>query len=330
MATNFDQMLIKRAKEYLRITDFDQMLERVIEYPKRKLSVAVAQDHTVLKAVKRAYEEEVADSILVGDKSEILRIAEEREIDISRAEIINKPDHIDAARQAVELVSSGDADIVMKGYIHSDDFLRAVLDRDIGLRSGYLMSHIYIIEVPLYNRLLFITDGGMNIAPTLVEKTQIILNAVYLAHIFGIEEPKVAVLSAVELVNPAMPSTIEAALLKTMSDRGQFPSCIVDGPLALDNVVSIEAAKHKGIVSPVAGQADIILAPDVEAGNTLAKSYIYLAGGRAVGVVIGARAPVVLTSRADSAETKFLSIATAVLMIDIQRTYRVKIGKIRY
>jgi len=306
------------------------MLEKIKEYPKKKLSVAVAQDPSVLEAIQRAYEEEIADSILEGDKSEILRIAEEIESDISYMEIIDEPDIIKAARGAVELVSSGKADIVMKGYLHSDDFLRAVLDRDIGLRTGYLMSHIYIIEVPQYNRLLFITDGGMNIAPSLEEKAQIILNAVYLANIFGIEKPKVAALSAVELVNPAIPSTIEAALLKTMSDRGQFPGCIVDGPLALDNVLSLAAAKHKKIISPVAGQADIILVPDVEAGNTLAKSHIFLARGRAAGGVIGARAPVVLTSRADSAETKFLSIAAAVLVVDVHRTSRVKIGKIHY
>ncbi len=192
------------------------------------------------------------------------------------------------------------------------------------------MSHVFLLEARSLGRLLFVTDGAMNIAPDLEQKAQIILNAVYLARAFGVEEPKVGVLAAVEVVNPKMPVTIDGAALAGMSARGQFPFCVVDGPFAMDNAVSQEAARIKGLSGPVAGLCDILLAPDIEAGNLLAKTFAFLSGGRVAGLLIGAAAPVVLTSRADSAEARLCSVAAAVLTAGMSRDGRLRIGKLRY
>jgi len=192
------------------------------------------------------------------------------------------------------------------------------------------MSHTFLLEVPHLNKLLLVTDGAMNIAPDLVTKAAIIMNAVYLAHLLGNPRPKVGVLAAVELVNPNMPATLDAAALSTMELRGQFPNCIVDGPFAMDNAISVEAAQIKGIPGEVAGQCDILLVPSIEAGNILVKTFSFLSGGRTAGVLTGATAPVVLTSRADDPEAKMLSIATAVLMAGLQRDSRLKIGKVHF
>jgi phosphate butyryltransferase len=218
----------------------------------------------------------------------------------------------------------------MKGHLHTDDFLRGLLDKETGLRSGHIMSHVYILETKPLGRLTLVTDGAMNVAPDLPTKADIVMNAVYLARLLGVQMPKVCCLAAVELINPEMPATLEAAALAKMSDRGQFPECQVDGPFALDNAVSLLAAQTKKINSPCAGQADILLVPDIEAGNILAKSFSFLCGGRVAGVLVGAAAPVVLTSRADSAEAKLYSIATAVYMSDMKRDGRTKIGKVHY
>jgi len=231
----------------------------------------------------------------------------------------------------VRLVSSEKADILMKGYVHTDDFLRGILNKEWGLRTGSIMSHVYVAEIREQDKLVFITDAAMNIAPTLEQKAAILLNVVHLADIFGIEDPKVAVMAAVELVNPAMPATVEAASLAKMADRRQYvPACTVDGPFALDNAVSARAARHKKIGGPVAGQADILLVPNIEAGNMLAKSLVYFGGHRLVGLLIGAKAPVVLTSRADTAESKLLSIAAAVLNVNVKRALKLKVGKVHY
>ena len=311
--------------------NFDSLLSEISRYPVKKVAVAAAQDHTVLEAAIRAKKEKVAETVLVGDESKIIQIAETRELDIEGIPIESFADEIEAAGRAVELVSSGEADIVMKGYIHTDDFLRAVLNKEKGLRAGVLMSHVFVAEFYGRDRFLLITDGAMNIAPDLERKAEIVLNAVHLAHAIGFEKPRVAALAAVELLNPGMPATVEATCLHKMSERGQFsPACYVDGPFALDNAVSEIAAAHKGITGEVAGKADILLVPNIEAGNILAKSLVYFANARIAGIVIGARRPVVLTSRADTAESKFYSIALGVYLTNIERHLKLKIGEVHY
>lgn len=310
---------------------FDELLDLIKDKPVRTVAVAAADDHTVIEAAHAACQANIARTILIGHKEGILRKAAEINFPLDTQDVIDEPDDIKAAAQAVALTAAGKADIVMKGYIHTDDFLRAVLKRDQGLRSGVVMSHVFIIEVPAFDKFLFITDGAMNIAPDLQQKAEIILNAVHLANLFGITKPKVAVLGAVELVNPNMPATLDATVLAKMSQRNQFrPEVIIDGPFALDNAISLIAAKHKGITGPVAGSADILMVPNIEAGNMLAKSLVYLGKYRLAGVLVGAAAPVVLTSRADSAEAKMLSMGAAVMMVNAQRQLRLKIGKLHY
>jgi phosphate butyryltransferase len=308
--------------------DFDGVLEAIKPYPKRRVAVAVGQDDAVLAAVARAEQESVADGVLVGDEALIREVAERTGSSLEGIEIVHEPDKELAARKAVQLVSSGDCHIFMKGKIHSDDFLRAILDKEVGLRTKRLLSHTFILEVDRPKRhLLFVTDGAMNIAPDFEQKAQIATNAIALARLFGVEQPKVAALAGVELVNPKMPATQDAAVLALMSYRGQFEAGIVEGPLALDIAVSEEAARVKGVKNPVAGQADILLVPTLECGNILVKTFSHLAGGRTAGLVLGARAPVVLTSRADTAEAKFLSIACAVYAANMQAVH-VKVGKV--
>ncbi len=310
---------------------FDELLKHIEDYPIRKVVVAAAQDPYVIQAVAEAGEKSIAESILVGDETEIRSIAESAEISLERIPIIDEVDPVRAVSVAVQIVSSGEADILMKGYIHTDDFLRGVLNREYGLRTGSIMSHVFIAEISDMNRLLFITDGAMNVNPDLEQKAAILLNAVHLANIFGVSNPKVAVLAAVELVNPAMPATVEAACLAKMAERNQYvPSCTVEGPLAMDNAVSLIAAKHKKISGPVAGQADILLVPNIESGNMLVKSIVYLGAHRLMGLLVGAKAPVVLTSRADTTESKLLSIIGAVRMVNVTRSLRLKVGKVHY
>ena len=311
--------------------NFDQLLGMIKHKPVRTIAVGAANDHTVLEAALMAEKQKIARTILVGQKAGILDKAAKINLQLDEAAVIDEPDPAKAAVKAVELASTGRADIVMKGHIHTDDFLRAVLQKENGLRAGVLMSHVFIIEVPEFKRLIFITDGAMNIAPDLEQKAQIILNAVHLTNLFGVMKPKVSVLAAVELVNPNMPVTLDATVLAKMSQRDQFrPLVTIDGPFALDNAISEMAAKHKGIGGPVAGQADILMVPDIEAGNMLAKSLVYFAHCRIAGVLVGAKTPVVLTSRADSAEAKMLSMAAAVMMVNAQRMLRLKIGKLHY
>lgn len=312
------------------ITKFDEVFERIKSHPKKQVAVAVAHDPTVLEAVIMADELDITDYILVGDVKKILEISNEYGFEIKENKIFNEPSTIGAVQKAVELVSTNKADILMKGFINTDDFLRGVLRKEGGLRTGKVMSHVYVLESAALNRLLFITDGSMNIHPDLETKCSIILNSIYLANIFEIEEPKVAITTAIELANPKMPSTIDAAVIAKMSQRGQFSGKIIDGPLALDNAISPWAAEHKGIGGPVAGQADIVVVPTIEAGNILCKAHVYLTGGNLAGVVIGASAPIVLTSRADTAQSKLNSIATAVLMANMERTLSIKFGKVHY
>jgi phosphate butyryltransferase len=309
--------------------NFDQLLNSVKSEPPRRVSIAAANDPASLQAAYLAFKEKLATTTLVGDSRRINKVARDEGIDIGHAEMVNEPDDIRAAHKAVALVSEGKADIAMKGHLHTDDFLRAVLDKDTGLRSGSVMSHVFVVELP--DRLLFVTDGAMNIQPDIVQKAEIVLNAVHLANIFGIRKPKVAALAAVELVNPKMAATMDAGALNTMWTRGQFsPDFTMDGPLAMDDAVSPEAARRKGIGGPVAGAADILLVPDIEDGNILTKSLIHIAGRRAAGILVGASAPVVVTSRADSSETKMLSIAAGVLTSNVKRRLRLKIGKVHF
>ncbi len=312
------------------IQTLDDIVAAVRDRPMKTVAVAVAEHESVLGAIRQAGEWGIAEAVLVGDRDEIAAEAEKAELDLAHVSVIHEPSDLRAAATATELVSSGRADILMKGQIHTDDFLRAVLNKEKGLRGGYLMSHVFILETTALGRLTMVTDGAMNIAPDLVAKAAIILNAVYLAQLLGVEEPKVGVLAATEVVNPDMQATVDAAVLSKMSERRQFPSCCIDGPFALDNAVSELAAQIKRIGGPVAGNCDILLVPAIEAGNMLAKSFVYLGGGRVAGVLVGASAPVVLTSRADTAESKLYSIATAVLMADMRRAGRLKIGKVHF
>jgi phosphate butyryltransferase len=296
---------------------FDEVLHKAKDYGPKKMAVASAGAEDVLKAVEAARKEGLTDSILVGDKKEIIQIAEKMGINPANYEIIDKPDKTETARCAVELVRNKKASILMKGMMGTARLLQAVLDKEIGLRTNRLLSHVYTLEIKNYNRLLTITDGAMSISPDLKQKAQIIQNAIYYAHSMGIKKPKVAVVAALELVNPDMPATIDAACLAKMSERGQIVGGIVDGPLAFDNAISKEAAEHKGIESPVSGEVDIVLVPNIESGNIFAKGLVYLAKAVPAGLLLGAKVPVVLVSRSDSAQSKLYSIALGVLMSEM-------------
>lgn len=290
----------------------------VIRYAKERgpktISVACSQDKEVLIAVDMAKKEGIANAILVGDIEKTNTIANELNIDLSGYDLIDEKDLTQASLKAVSLVSEGKADMVMKGLVDTSIILKAVLDKEVGLRTGKVLSHVAVFDVNGYDRLFFITDAAMNLAPDLQTKKQIIENACIVAHALDIEEPKVAAICAKEKVNPKMPDTVDAKELEDMCKNGEIKGCIVGGPFALDNAVSEEAAKHKGMDNPIAGKADILLAPDIEAGNILYKSLVFFAESKNAGVIVGAKAPIILTSRADSEETKLNSIALGVLM----------------
>ena len=280
------------------------------------VAVAAAADRWVLEAVSKAITEEMASFILFDDEEQIHALLK-REfphlLATEKVKIHHSVDATEAAVQSVKAVSVGHAHVVMKGNLATSIILRAVLNSEYGLRTGKILSHVAAFEVPGYNRLLFITDAAMNIAPDLEEKAQIIRNAIAAAHACGVQKPLVAPLAAVETINPSMVSTTDAASLFMMNKRGQITGCLVDGPLALDNAVSIQAAEQKGITGDAAGKADILLVPDIEAGNILYKSLMYFANAKVGSIIQGAKAPIVLTSRADSAETKVYSLALAIL-----------------
>ncbi|MGO5075771.1 phosphate butyryltransferase [Clostridium sporogenes] len=296
------------------IKSFDEILQKAKSQEKRTVSVAVAQDKHVLEAIKDAKEQGLVNAILVGNLEKIKEIAKEIGMDLADYEIVDENDDRKAALKAVEIVSSGKADMVMKGLIDTANFLRAVLNKEIGLRTGKIMSHIAVFEVKKLEKLVMITDSAFNMYPGLEEKIDIVKNAVTVAHAIGIEKPKVAPICAVEVVNPKMPATLDAAALSKMNDRGQIKGCIIDGPLALDNAISEEAAAHKGIDSPVAGNANIFLMPNIEAGNVMYKTLTYAADCKNGGLLVGTSAPVVLTSRSDSHESKLNAIALAALV----------------
>jgi phosphate butyryltransferase len=294
------------------LATFDEVVARAKERPSAKVAIAAAQDREVLEAVQMAQEIGMGEFVLVGDEEVINPMASQTGLRLSDVEVLHEPDPRIAALRAVELVSSGQAGILMKGLIPTADFLRAVLDKEVGLRTGRLLSHVAVFKSPRYDRLIYLTDGAMVVAPTLQDKVQIIKNVVEVAHKLGNEMPKIACVAAVEVVNPDMPETVEAAALAKMSDRRQIRGCIVDGPLGLDNAVSRESAKHKGVGGPVAGRADILLAPNIVAGNVIYKTLVYFGQVETAAVVTGARAPIVLTSRSDSPEARLNSLALAI------------------
>ncbi len=298
---------------------YTQLLSRVKGLEPIPTAVAHPCDEESLKGPVQAYQAGIIEPILVGPESKIRSVAEEFGIDLSGVRIVNAAHSHDSAAMAVSLVKTGDAEALMKGSLHTDELMAEVVARANGLRTNRRISHVFLMDVPTYHRPLLITDAAINIAPTLEEKADIIRNAIDLAHILDIAEPKVAILSAVETINPKIQSTLDAAALCKMADRGQIKGGILDGPLAFDNAVSIIAAKTKGIKSAVAGHAEILVVPDLESGNMVAKQLEYLANALTAGIVLGTKVPIVLTSRADTAETRTASCVIAALVAHANR-----------
>jgi phosphate butyryltransferase len=294
------------------ITSFWQLIEEVKSARNRTIAVAVAQDVDVLEALQKAQQENLADAILVGNKAQIEVIAKENNIDLDKFEIIHEEDETAAVQQSIQLIVNGRANLLMKGLCSTATLMKAILSRSNGLREANLLSHLGIFEISSYHKLIFMSDAALNIAPTLSEKIEITKNAISIAHRLGISKPKVAMIAAVEKVNPdKMPSTVDAAAIAKMAERGQIKNAIIDGPLAVDNAFSKKSCEVKGIESEVGGDADIAIVPEIETGNVFYKIMSYLAGAKTAGIIIGAKVPIILTSRADSEETKFLSIASA-------------------
>ena len=300
-------------------TAFDKLIQHVKDWDPIPTAICHPCSKEALLGPIEAAETDLIDPILVGPEGRIHELAEELNIDISPYRLISTPHSHASAAEAVALCRKGETEALMKGSLHTDEMMREVAQRETGLRTETRISHVFVMDVPTYPRPLFITDAAINIYPTLEDKVDILKNAISLAHALTIEQPKVAILSAVETVYPKIPATIEAAALCKMADRGQITGAIIDGPLAFDNAISKEAALIKGIHSPVAGEADIFLVPDLEAGNMLAKQLAYLAKADSAGLVVGARVPVILTSRADSAEARLASCAVAVAYAYWQR-----------
>ncbi|TFW27152.1 phosphate acetyltransferase [Massilia horti] len=302
----------KHAK-YQRLIDFCKAL------PPLPTAVAHPCDKSSLEGAVEAAQLGLIAPILVGPSARIRDVAQEFSISISDYPLVDAPYSEAAAAEAVQLVREGKVEALMKGSLHTDELMGAVVKRDSGMRTGRRVSHCFVMDVPGHENALIITDAAINIAPTLEEKKDILQNAIDLAHALMVPEVRVAVLSAMELVNPKVPSTIDAAALCKMVDRRQITGALVDGPLALDNAIDPEAARIKGIDSRVAGRANVLMVPDLEAGNMLAKSLSFLAGADAAGIVLGARVPIILTSRADSAMTRRASCAVAALVAKARR-----------
>lgn len=293
---------------------FDRLIERCRGLGPVPTAVAAPLSDVAMLGVAVASKQKLIEPILVGPESELRRLAQGLDISLSQWTVVDARDEADAAAKSVGLCRSGAARALMKGSLHTDVLLRAVLQPEIGLRTARRLSHVFVLDAPSYPGPLLITDAAINIYPTLDEKVDIVKNAVDLAHALGIPTPHVAILSAVETVNPKITSTLDAAALCKMADRGQITGAILDGPLAFDTAVSAEAAKIKKLASPVAGVADVLLVPDLESGNMLAKQLEYLGGAELAGVVLGARVPIVLTSRADAARARLASCAVAAAM----------------
>ncbi|MCD6121533.1 MAG: bifunctional enoyl-CoA hydratase/phosphate acetyltransferase [Spirochaetales bacterium] len=296
------------------MNNFKEMLKNARSREKCRIAVAQAADATVLEAVKYGEKEGIIKPVLVGAKEAIERKAGEAGLSNGSYRIVEPGQNESPAVTAVRLIKEGEADILMKGLIPTGELLKEVLRKENGLNTGKTLSHVAVFKHPGFERFIFVTDAGLNIAPDLAQKKDIAQNAIDLAQSLGLAEPiAAAAVCAVEVVNPSMPATIDAAALAKMSERGVIKGGRIEGPLALDNAVSTEAAQHKGIKSPLAGRADILIAPDIEAGNVLYKSLIFFGSAETAGLIVGARVPVVLTSRSDSAASKLYSIALGVL-----------------
>lgn len=290
-------------RDFSELTDRLQKQERI-----KKVAVASAQDQHALEAVLQARRDRIVEPVLVGDREKILALLEQLGEDSEEFQIFHADSDAAAAATAVRLIREGEADFLMKGKLQTADLLRAVVDKESGLRTGSVMSHMAIHQIPGYHKLLAVTDGGMLLYPNLDEKKKLIQNAVGVFRNLGYENPKVAVLTAVETVNPKMPETVDADALKKMNQSGELSGCIVEGPISYDLTMSKESAEIKGFQSPVTGDADILVVPDIAAGNILVKALVYSAGSRMAGIIVGAKVPIVLTSRGASAEEKYLSL----------------------
>lgn len=298
---------------------YEQLLARCRALDPVPTAVAHPCEETALAAAMEAAAKGLIVPILVGPIAKIREVAAKHGIDLGQTRLVDAPHSHASAAKAVELVRLGQAEILMKGSLHSDELLGAVVAKETGLRTARRVSHVFIMDVPTYHKVLTVTDAAINIAPTLEDKVHILQNAIDLVTSLGVTKPKVAILAAVETVNSKMPATIDAAALCKMADRGQITGALVDGPLAFDNAISAEAARIKGIKSEVAGDPDILLVPDLEAGNILAKQLSFLANADSAGLVLGARVPIILTSRADSVRSRIASCAVAVLAAHARR-----------
>ena len=298
---------------------YERLVQNAQRLPPVTTAVAHPCDQVSLESAVEAARLKLISPVLVGPAGRIREVAERNRLDIGGLQILDAAHSHDAAAKAVELVRSGQAEALMKGSLHTDELMGAAVSREHGIRTARRISHCFIMDVPGHADALVITDAAVNIAPTLEEKIDVVQNAIDLAHAIGLTEVRVAVLSAMETVNPKVPSTVEAAALCKMADRGQITGALVDGPLALDNAISPEAAKIKKIDSPVAGRANVLVVPDLEAGNMLAKSLTFLAGADAAGIVLGAKVPIILTSRADSLIARLASCAVATLLAEARR-----------
>jgi phosphate acetyltransferase len=298
---------------------YEQLLERCRSLEAVPTAVAHPCEETALAGAIEAGEKGLIAPILVGPAAKIQEIAKQHSIQLGKTRVVDVPHSHAAAARAVELVRQGEAELLMKGSLHSDELLSAVIAKETGLRTGRRISHVFIMDVPTYHKVLIVTDAAINIAPGLEDKVHICQNAIDLAVTLGVKKPKVAILAAVETVNSKMQATLDAAALCKMADRNQITGGILDGPLAFDNAISAEAAKIKGIVSEVAGDPDILLVPDLESGNMLAKQLSFLANADSAGLVLGAKVPIILTSRADSVRSRIASCAVAMLAAHARR-----------
>jgi phosphate butyryltransferase len=296
------------------IRTFAKLLEAAKTKGPKNVAVAAGDQSEVMSAALHAEQAGLANITLVGDRDRIKQIADEDEVDISRMEVIHQPQPQKAATQVMQLINEGHARIAMKGRLVTRDFLRAALDKKLGVRTTRLLTHVAVLDVPSFDRLVLISDAGVIVAPNMEQKVQIVQNAINVAHALGVETPRVALLAASEMVNPHIVSTIDAASISKMADRDQIHGGLVDGPLALDNAISYESARIKNIKSNVAGYANILIAPEIEAGNVLIKTITYFAKGTMASVVVGARCPLILPSRADTQEAKLISLALGVLL----------------
>src|SRR5215471_6742751 len=301
------------------MSKFDELLKRCEDLEPIPTAVAHPCEATALAGAIEAAEHGLIKPILVGPAAKIRAIAKEARIKLGDFEIVDAPHSHESAAQAVQLVREGKAELLMKGSLHTDELLGAVVSREAGLRTARRMSHVFLMDVPTYHKPIVVTDAAINIAPSLEDKVDICQNAIDIAHVMGVKKPKVAILAAVETVTSKMPATIDAAALCKMADRKQIVGGVLDGPLAFDNAISKEAAKTKGIASDVAGDPDILLVPDLESGNMVAKLLAYLANAESAGLVLGARVPIILTSRADGVRSRIASCAVAMLAAHARR-----------